>query len=102
MVEVVLDVLPDRTPEPDEVEELVEVLVREHAASRVVVDLSRLDLIDSCLTARLVSMNKLVRSSGGRLVLCGLCPIVREILEQFRLDRVFEIVDAEDPELAMA
>ena len=101
-VDVVLEVLPDRTPEPEEVEQLVAALVRSHAATRVVVDLSRLDSIDSRLTARLVSMNKFLQSSGGRFVLCGLCPIVREILFHFRLDRVFEIIDSEEPEPAMA
>ena len=100
--EVVLEVLPGRTPEPEEVEQLVEALFRKLAAVRVVVDLSRLASIDSRLTARLVSMNKFLRSSGGRLVLRGLCPVVREILGHFRLEKVFEIVDGDEHSTATA
>jgi len=98
--EVVLDVLPERTPELGEVEQLVEALVREHAAVRVIVDMSRLGSIDSPLTARLVSMNKFLRSSGGQLVLRGLCPIVREIICHFRLEGVLAIADHEEQETA--
>jgi len=91
--EVVLEILPERIPEPAEVEQLAKALVRPHAAVRVIVDLSRLATINSRLTARLVSLNKFLRSSGSQLVLRGLCPIVREILGHFRLEQVFEIVD---------
>ena len=98
--EVVLDVLPERTPEPGDVEPLVEALVRRHAAVRVIVDMSRLASIDSRLTARLVSMNKFLRSSGGRLVLRGLCPVVREIICHFRLEGVLAIADHEEQETA--
>jgi len=91
--EVVLEVLPQRTPQPDEVEQLVDALVREHESGRVMVDLSRLESIDSCLAARLVAMNKSLRSSGGQLVLRGLGPTVREIIRCFRLNHIFEIAN---------
>ena len=100
--EVVLDVLPERTPELSEVEQLVEALVRSQVAGRVIVDLSRLDSIDSRLTARLVSMNKLLRASGRSLVLRGLAPIVREIICHFRLEGVLEIADPEEQETKTA
>jgi anti-anti-sigma regulatory factor len=38
-------------------------------------------------------MRKRVQASGGTLCLCGLQPIVREIFEQIRFDKVFDIVD---------
>lgn len=88
-----MEVLPHRTPQPDEVEQLVDALVRKDESGPVIVDLSRLESIDSCLTARLVAMNKSLRSSGGQLVLRGLGPTVREIIRCFRLDRIFEIVN---------
>ena len=100
--EAVLEVLPERTPELAEVEQLVEALVRGRVAGRVIVDLSRLASIDSPLTARLVSMNKLLRSSGRPVVLRGLSPIVREIFCHFRLEGVLEIADHEEQETETA
>lgn len=86
-----LDVLPQRVPEPWDVDQLVAALVHRNAHARVVVDLSRLEIVDSTFVARLMSLNKLVHSSGGRLVLRGLCPLVQETFAHLRLDRALEI-----------
>jgi anti-anti-sigma factor len=91
--ELVVEVLPGRTPQPADVEQFVESLARARATVRVIIDLSRLDSIDSCLTARLVSLSKSLQSLGGQLVLRNLRPTVREILEHFRLDKVLRIVN---------
>jgi anti-anti-sigma factor len=89
--DTVLEVLPQRTPEPWEVKQVVDALIRRGAASRVVMDLSRLDTVDSSFVARLVSMNKHIRSVGGCFILCGLSPVVREVFEHLRLDKAFEL-----------
>lgn len=94
--ETVFEVLPHRTPEPWDVQQIVEGLIRRGTAPCVVVDLSQLDSVDSSFVARLVSMNKQIRSSGGRLILCGLSPVVREVFEHLRLDKAFEIRDGEE------
>jgi anti-anti-sigma factor len=91
----VLEALPGRTPEPWDVDQVVESLVGQGAADRVIVDLGRLDMVDSAFVARLLSVHKRIRASGGHLVLCGLCPVVREMFEHLRLDKAFEISDAE-------
>ena len=88
-----LEVLPDRMPEPWDVEQIADALIREDAASEVVVVLHRLVSLESAFVARLVTLNKRIRSSGGRLVLCGLSPVVREVFEHLRLDRAFDISD---------
>jgi len=93
--DTILDVLPQRTPDPHDVPLVVEGLVRRNAAQCVIVDLAQLDTVDSAFVARLVSMNKQIRAAGGRLILSGLQPIVREVFEQLRLDRAFEILAAE-------
>jgi anti-anti-sigma factor len=89
--DTVLEVLPQRTPEPWDVEQVVDALIRHGVASRVVVDLSRLDTVDSSFVARLVSMNKHIRAAGGRFILCGLSPVVREVFQHLRLDKAFEL-----------
>jgi len=58
---------------------------------RVVVDLSGVPYMDSSGVATLVEALQGTRKSGGRLVLCGLTPRVRSILEISRLDTVFTI-----------
>lgn len=91
---VALDVLPQRTPKPWDIVRLVEALVARGAHVRVVADLSRLDLVDSAFIARLMSLNKLLQASAGRLALTGLCAHIRETFGYLRLDRAFEIVES--------
>ena len=91
--EVVLEALPGRTPEPWEVDRVVEALARHSPEGRVVFDLSLLDIVSSSLIARLVTLSKDVRSLGGEFYLSGLRPVVRETFDRLRLDRVFEILD---------
>lgn len=88
-----LEALPERTPEPSDLHQLVEALVRKDDHARVLVDLSRLDMVNSRFVAGLVSLNKLLRAAGGELVLRGLCPLVREVFGHFRLDRVLQIAE---------
>ena len=89
--DTVLEVLPQRTPEPWDVKQVVDALIDHGAAGRVVMDLSRLDTVDSSFVARLVAMNKHIRSVGGRFILDGLSPVVREVFEHLRLDKAFEL-----------
>jgi anti-anti-sigma factor len=91
----VLEVLPNRTPEPWEVKQLIDALVNRNAHERVVIDLSRLDMVDSSLVARFVSMNRRIRESGGQLILTGMCPLIRETFRQLRLDRAFDIAECD-------
>lgn len=93
--EIELEVLPERTPEPWEANQLVESLISKDVHARVVVDFSRLEIVDSSFVARLVSMNRRLRSVGGQLVLSNLSPIIREMFAQLRLDRAFDIVESE-------
>ena len=92
-----LEVLPLRTPEPWEVDQLAKCLAQNDAHAHVVVDLAQLDLVDSRFVARLLSLNKLVHASGGQLALHGLCRNVRETFAILRLDKAFQIVEGEEP-----
>jgi len=96
----VLGIIPGMTPEHADVERLCEALIGAGSTPRIVVDLSDIELIGSALTARLIALNKRIRAAGGRLVLCGLCPFVRDTFHGSRLDRVFEVADDEEAALA--
>jgi anti-sigma B factor antagonist len=94
--EVILEALPGRTPEPAEVEQVAQSLVESGPVDCVLVDLSDLEFVTSAFMARLITMKKRIQAAGGRLYLCGLNPVVREILERVRLDKAFDIVDREE------
>lgn len=83
------------TPEHAEVEQLCDAIVAARSTPHVVVDLCEIEFIGSALTARLIAFNKRIRAVGGRFVLCGLCPFVRDTFHGSRLDRVFEVADDE-------
>jgi anti-anti-sigma factor len=90
----VLEALAGPSPEHREIEQFVESLVQQGTIARVILDLSGLDLVTSSFMARLVTMNRLVRSQGGNFFLCGLRPHVREILERVHLHKAFDVVDS--------
>lgn len=92
---VILDVIPGRTPEHAEVIRLAESLERTGRAPRVIVDLSRFELLSSAFVSRLVMLNKGVKRAKGRLVLCGLRQFVRETFVRTRLDTIIDVLDDE-------
>ncbi|GAA6623238.1 STAS domain-containing protein [Scytonema sp. NUACC26] len=56
-----------------------------------VIDLAKVDFMDSSGLVSLVKGLKVARQSGCRLVICNVQPPVRLILELTQLDSVFEI-----------
>jgi hypothetical protein len=101
---VLLEALPGRTPGLWDVEQVAEAVlhggdVGGPAVEGVVFNLGLLDFVSTSLVARLVTLNKRVRSAGSRLVLCELRPIVREVFNRFRLYTAFKIVDHEEDAL---
>jgi anti-sigma B factor antagonist len=58
-------------------------------AARVVVDLARLELIDSSGVGAIVSLYKRLRAQGGRLTVRGVRDQPLAIFRLLRLDRVF-------------
>jgi anti-anti-sigma factor len=67
--------------------------------ARVILNLSRLKFISSAFVAGMIALQKRVRGAGGRLILCGMHPIVRETLHGARLDTFFEICESEQDAL---
>jgi anti-sigma B factor antagonist len=69
--------------------------LREKDVSRVVLNLSGVDYIDSSGVASLVEGLKVSRESGSRFLLFGLSDSAREVLKISRLLKLFEIFDDE-------
>src|SRR5438477_13146994 len=54
-------------------------------APNVIVDLSKLTYLSSVGYGPLITLRSRVRSAGGRLILCGLSGVVKEVFEATRL-----------------
>lgn len=89
--DVFLEVVPGMTPELNDIERLAQSLFDESDVQRVFIDLAEVDSLSCALVARLVVLNKKLETTGRRLFLCGLRPIVREEFDCLGLDQAFEI-----------
>ncbi len=88
---VLLRVLSGRTPDRSDIDRLVHALTGSDRVLHVVVDLCEQATIHSEFVGRMIALHKGIQAAKGRLVLCGLHPIVREALHMARLDDFFEI-----------
>lgn len=69
------------------------------ANKRVVLDLSESEYMDSAAVGWLLSLHKAFEKAGGRLVVCGIQPPVKRVLELMRIEQVVPM--AEDREAAL-
>jgi anti-sigma B factor antagonist len=70
------------------------VKISEQAHPKVIVDLGRVDFIDSMALATLVKGLKRTREKQGEFALCNLQQAVLIIFELTRLDKAFKIYDS--------
>jgi len=68
------------------------------ASSRIVVDLSEVDVVNTPALAMFLGAHRAARQTGGRLVFTGVQGMVQDLLCRCRLDNVLTIV----PELGEA
>jgi anti-anti-sigma factor len=61
----------------------------------LMVDMSRVESLDSAGLVSLISVLRLARGLQKRFCLCAVPPSIRIVLELTQLDRVFEIVDVD-------
>jgi anti-anti-sigma factor len=71
-------------------------MVKNSPNSLSIVDMKKVEFIDSAGLMALASGFRLAQSLGKRFILCGIAPSVRIIFELTQLDKVFEIVDGEE------
>ena len=82
-----------------EVRRVVLLEFRENRTPRVILNMRDVDYIDSSGVASLVEALKASRDVGSRLILFGLTPVAREVLQISRLLTIFEIYDTEEKAL---
>lgn len=74
--------------------------IKDKHTPKVLLNLKNVRYIDSSGIASLVEGLKAARDNGARLILYGLSPSVREVLELSRLQKIFEIYETEEQALA--
>jgi len=74
--------------------------LRELRIPRVVLNLKKVEYVDSSGVASLVEALKASRDTGSRLILFGLNSAVREVLQLSKLLRIFEIAETEEQAVA--
>jgi anti-anti-sigma factor len=86
-----------------EVEELSDELLRlveEEGRTRLLLSLSGIQYLSSAMLVKLIALKKRVEQDQGRLVLCGLSPVLCDIFRVSKLDHLFEIESDEASALA--
>lgn len=74
--------------------------IKEKHTRKVYLNLKNVRYIDSSGIASLVEGLKASRDNGARMILYGLSPSVREVMELSRLQKIFEIYDNEEQALS--
>jgi anti-anti-sigma factor len=82
--------------------------VREKTAPKVVVDMSKLTYMSSVGYGPLITLRSRVRAEGGRIILCGLSGVVKDVFEATRLlinphspKSLFEFTDTLDQAITL-
>lgn len=71
-------------------------------SNRIVLNLSRLDLVGSAFIGGLIKLHTAVQESGGRLCICGSSQALMYLVDVLRLDRMIQMVDSEVDAIAVA
>jgi anti-sigma B factor antagonist len=96
IVELRSDVLTaDRTGNPDTLKRVVD-----EGARRIVVNLSRVEYVDSSGLSLLLSVYRRVRLAGGDLRVCCLQPKVKQTFALIRFDRILDVDPTEEAAVA--
>ena len=66
-------------------------LVDESGRKKLLLNFGNVEYMSSAALGKLITLNKKVQSSGGKLVLCNIDPQIREVFEITKLDKLFVI-----------
>lgn len=76
--------------------EIVLMPLKRDPPAGVIVDLSQVSYFGSVFLSLLLRCHKLVKQQGGEMVLCGVSPRARELLEVTALDTIWAIYDTRE------
>jgi anti-sigma B factor antagonist len=58
---------------------------------RLILDFTEINLVSSTLLSKLILLQRRVGTSGGKLRLCELSPVIQQVFRTANLDRLFTI-----------
>ncbi len=93
---VILNLLASMDPEHADLERVGELLVPADGPPHVVVNFANVEYVSSTFLGRLLAMQKKLKAAEGKLVLCGLNDVVREIFQITKLEDLFDFADDQD------
>jgi anti-anti-sigma factor len=92
--DVLLVELPSNSPKiAYELKAVNEAVSKEKGNRDVVIDFSRVEIINSSNTSNLLILHNLLQNSGHRLILCNVATVTKCIFVVAGLDEVFEFAD---------
>jgi anti-sigma B factor antagonist len=75
-------------------------LVEEDGRKKIVLDFSNVEYLSSAALGKLITMEKKVKSAGGKLRLCSIRPEILEVFVITRLNKLFDIKNDQAAALA--
>jgi anti-sigma B factor antagonist len=76
-------------------------LVDEQGKKKILLNFGNVEYMSSAALGKLITLNKKVQTSKGKLVLCNIDPQIREVFEITKLDKLFVIRGDEQEALQM-
>lgn len=92
---VVLTFLPGLMVASESRERIDDVSDAMQGCSRIILDLSQLQILSSIFLGLLVALNRRVTEAEGKMKICGVQPDVREVFRMTKLEELFEICEDE-------
>jgi anti-sigma B factor antagonist len=74
-------------------------LVDEAGRRKLLLNFGNVEYLSSAALGKLITLNKKVQASGGRLILCNIDPQIHEVFEITKLDKFFNIQKEEQAAL---
>ncbi|MGD9857693.1 MAG: STAS domain-containing protein [Planctomycetaceae bacterium] len=71
-------------------------VVEEDGRKRIILDFSNVEYLSSAALGKLITLEKKVKSAGGKLRLCSIRPDIYEVFAITKLNQVFDIKDDQD------
>ncbi len=75
-------------------------LVEEDGRKKIVLDFTNVEYLSSAALGKLITMDKKVKASGGKLRLCNIRKDIYEVFAITRLNKVFDIRTTQDEAVA--
>lgn len=75
----------------NEMDKMARQALERSAGARLVIDFGNVTYVSSAVFGKLIALNRLMRTRGHRLIICGLTPTISEIFTVTRLNSLFDI-----------